>query len=881
MSTYAQWNPNTTYVIGDIVEFAGFNYIAAAVNQNVSPFPTNATWTLLPSGGGGGGGVSGITAGNSNIVIGGTVSNPTVSGTLTALTSNVATTTFSFNGNTAGSASFVVGAGQNFRVITTDLSPQILVGSTGVEFAEAGTGYTVRSNILPPAGNNSTQVATTAFVHRSQVNTLNFYKPLFPTLVKQSIIYHNPSTTITATTIDAQLDGLPAHPQYLSYGATIPNLYVIVGEGTTDTLAVSTDGINYQGLGKIFSSWGAGVAYSGSLNRWVAVGRGTQTIYYSTTGLTWTNVASSTSIFTESSAVFWNGTRFLAGGVGSPNTIASSLDGTSWSGQGTSIFSTRCNGFATDGEITVAVGVGTNHVAYSFNGGLDWTGLGAIMGSLGGTSVCWNGSRFIATFEDNTGGGNTIAYSTNGIIWVGNGMIFDSQGLGVATNNIIQVAVGGFNFQIYVSYDGGNNWNPNSSAGLDGLGFGVIWSGSLWVVVGAGTSVNVVYSSDGNSWFNAVQPINLNVRGVAFNYDRSHRVSFPVNRSVVGGGGGATTLAYSNNGGKNWNNIGDVLNTIVNGLAVRTLTPDTGNYLYVAVGQGTAPSAHTVALSNNGINWRVATSNPFTPSAQYVAYGNRWVAVGSGSNTIADSTDGDTWTGQGNTVFTTRGQAVAYNGTNMWVAVGSGGNNVANSTTGTSFLGLGAQPFISGAGRGVVWGTDKFVIVGSGAVSIGWSSDGLTFSPVPASASICPTLNEVAHNGSLFMAVGITAGGTHNILTSPDGITWTGVATTDFANVLGVCWVGDKWVITGSGTIGGISNRVAYSTNVAGTEWVYLGTQQFATSGQAVVWNGSLGTPIIPASSIVLNSTNSKKLDVFPAPYANGGYSNITMTVKT
>ena len=61
--TYAQWNPNTTYIVNDIVEYNGFTYKATVINQNVSPQPTTATWALI-GGSGGGGLVNSITAGN-------------------------------------------------------------------------------------------------------------------------------------------------------------------------------------------------------------------------------------------------------------------------------------------------------------------------------------------------------------------------------------------------------------------------------------------------------------------------------------------------------------------------------------------------------------------------------------------------------------------------------------------------------------------------------------------------------------------------------------------------------------------------------------------------------------------------------------------------
>lgn len=57
MSGYAQWNQFTTYVVSDVVEYAGFVYVANAVNVNVVPNPPNPTWTNIGSGGGGGAGV--------------------------------------------------------------------------------------------------------------------------------------------------------------------------------------------------------------------------------------------------------------------------------------------------------------------------------------------------------------------------------------------------------------------------------------------------------------------------------------------------------------------------------------------------------------------------------------------------------------------------------------------------------------------------------------------------------------------------------------------------------------------------------------------------------------------------------------------------------
>jgi hypothetical protein len=52
-SGYAQWSPTTTYVINDVVEYAGLVYQAVSVNTNVPPYPATPVWALIGGGGGG------------------------------------------------------------------------------------------------------------------------------------------------------------------------------------------------------------------------------------------------------------------------------------------------------------------------------------------------------------------------------------------------------------------------------------------------------------------------------------------------------------------------------------------------------------------------------------------------------------------------------------------------------------------------------------------------------------------------------------------------------------------------------------------------------------------------------------------------------------
>jgi hypothetical protein len=99
----------------------------------------------------------------------------------------------------------------------------------------------------------------------------------------------------------------------------------------------------------------------------------------------------------------------------------------------------------------VAVGQGTtNTIAYS-NDGITWIGLGLTLFTTIGYDITWNGTRFVAVGEGLT---HTIAHSTDGITWRGVGTtIFTTTGRGVAGNSnvgstIVDSAIS-FNSNIY------------------------------------------------------------------------------------------------------------------------------------------------------------------------------------------------------------------------------------------------------------------------------------------------------------------------------------------------------------------------------------------------------------------------------------------------
>jgi hypothetical protein len=129
-------------------------------------------------GGAGGSGVQSVSVGNANLTLSGTAQNPIISGTLTALTSNVATTNFALSGNAPGNPSFALTGTEEFKVITSDLTPHILVSggvSGGVQLGlpSGYGGYKVTAPTVVPATTSDTQVATTAFVQSALASSGN------------------------------------------------------------------------------------------------------------------------------------------------------------------------------------------------------------------------------------------------------------------------------------------------------------------------------------------------------------------------------------------------------------------------------------------------------------------------------------------------------------------------------------------------------------------------------------------------------------------------------------------------------------------------------------------------------------------------------------
>jgi hypothetical protein len=282
---------------------------------------------------------------------------------------------------------------------------------------------------------------------------------------------------------------------------------VVGGVGTMNTMVYSADGINYKSLGNtIFSTSCNCVEWNGLL--WVAGGQGTNTLAYSYNGLNWFGLG--TTVFTSACYnVSWNNSVWLASGAGG-NTLATSTDGRNWTGQGTTVFDVSGLISEWNGTVWMVGGRGSiNTLAYSSSvNATNWQGLGKTTFTTQCNSLLWM-NRWVAGGL----GGNTLAYNLNltgssGWTASPSTTVFSSTVNMLAWNGIIAIAAGtGTGNTIATSTDG-INWTGQGISTFSTACYGVAWNTKRWIAVGSGTNT-IVYSYNGTTWYAALGTANL------------------------------------------------------------------------------------------------------------------------------------------------------------------------------------------------------------------------------------------------------------------------------------------------------------------------------------------------------------------------------------
>ena len=365
------------------------------------------------------------------------------------------------------------------------------------------------------------------------------------------------------------------------------HLWVAVGEGTGNTIAISTNGgEKWRGCGKtIFSTRANSVYWSNEQCIFVAVGTGTYTVATSVDGIFW--LGGNIPGMSEGKVVEWNGEIWVAGGKPSSGdtSIAYSPDGKTWTSV-SNMFSENVTNMDIEwnGSYWSVFGTtsGTSQVATSSDG-INWTLVSPttrtptpfyndmyfLKGNTDGTytestdNASWLSASSIrdmsmsaiSKFVRNTSnqavasiqpltiatgeGTNTLAYSADGIYWTGLGTtVFTTRANKSVWNGRIWVAVGTGGNWVATSYDG-LIWKGRDST-LMTEGYDVAWNGTMFIAVGLSSTATIARSTDGITWTpitNSKQIFTTRGSGIAW-----------TGRTWFAYGSGENTTAFSDDG---------------------------------------------------------------------------------------------------------------------------------------------------------------------------------------------------------------------------------------------------------------------------------------------------------------------------------------------
>ena len=421
------------------------------------------------------------------------------------------------------------------------------------------------------------------------------------------------------------------------------------------------------------------------------------------------------------------------------------------------------------------------------------------------------------------------------------------------------------------------SWTAGSPVKPIDTVYGVTYiaNNGTWIAVGTGTTdnpKNVAYSRDGINW-TADTTLLSNLYGVTYSERKSQLVIVGSRHTL------STANFYYQNTSASWLAYGFSLSsTVISQLnTVYGIAYSPQRDLYVAVGSQYNSSTYPIVyfsytsdyLAYNMFYGATNSGSIFT-EGRGVAYStsqNMWVAVGSGTNTIATSTnDIANWTGHGKTIFSITGHGVAYSESqSLWVAVGEGTNSIAFSTNGTTWTAVANSTAIFTIGYSIAYSETNSVWVATGqaatgGASIAYSTNGTTWTKVSNSSGIFNTGYGVDF-ATPFLPVaplifgGYQTAGNTAALARYDGTfsnlydwffykitAYTGYSNTTSLGINNIIWNGNIWFAIGSEVVGGTTTWNVIFTSNDGVNWNRLGWS-YATGGTVnfydIHWNGS------------------------------------------
>lgn len=531
-------------------------------------------------------------------------------------------------------------------------------------------------------------------------------------------------------------------------------IWMAVGEGSTNTVAVSTDGINWTGKGMIFNVKGNSVYYTGGL--WVAVGKDTDTtknIAWSTdNGDTWT-YPSTTLLTIHGNDVLYALNRWFVSGNGV--SVYWSFNGITWN---TTNKHTVPNISANSDVLNMFWDQHKIHLSI-----FDYTQTGT-------NFVLWNSSQIQTVLSNsatsqsiNATGGNKTVFSSEsgGNVHVGK----------ITYGNGIYMAAGSGNGNIaYHKNPNATGWNRQTI--FTGAGKDIIYDGSKWIATGEHSTLanRIQYSTDrGVTWYpsgiselDTIGDANTIIKyystfspeekvpKVSYIYKKRDAINIlyqeiNYNSCVYNESLSDQIMVYTAIDTATETNATSKSNTIVIPSVVKANT--------VTVGTGANTMAYCV---DYGMEFIGLGNSIFSIAGHKVHHnGDTWVAVGEGINTIAVSNDGINWTGKG-MIFGIRGKSVHY-AKGVWVAVGEdtiSSRCIAYSTNNGATWSYSSNGVFSTSANDIVY-TDYngWIAVGQGTVNtlatsdngIAWSGQGLVMDI---------SIDSIAYGGAYYIIVG-------------------------------------------------------------------------------------------------------------------------------
>jgi hypothetical protein len=685
------------------------------------------------------------------------------------------------------------------------------------------------------------------------------------------------------------------------YSTYLGGKFLAVG---SNKIATSTNGTTWTPSANVqFTSLGQSttnlVAFTNS--RFFLLGTGTSTnMATSTNGITWTTYT----LFNPPSAVIlcsaiWNGTSYYL--VGANGNYFTSTDAVTWTGNldaslstfyAVSIINSKTIAFGNSSSVILA---GATRAEVLQNG--NWAYTVSAQSATNPRSIAYNGTnQYVAV-----GSNGAILSSADGQTWVGrySGTTFNFDKVQYLNGNYLAMGPSTYGNNLYTSSNG-TSWTPQiaGSTGtvLNAAAFGasvyvvvnnsglvwsssnlvdwtsrsaganqfndVIFANSLFVAVG---NTGAVYTSpDGITWTSRSAGSSTFTRII---YANSLFVAVGANGTLYTSPDGITWTSRTSGVSSQladivWNGLqfcavgsSGAITTSPNGLAWTNRTQaDTSVGLNSISWNGTR---FVVSSSNNGGIWHstdgitwTRASTGFDRSVLYSNYlGSKFIIVG--ANEIQTSTDGLNWTcaDQVQYVPTSIGRIYKY-GSNYYVATSKG---IYQSTDGITFT-LGGRTLPSGTILSIAYsGSVLLAVYGSVSgqpMAIYKSTNGITWAKSADLGTLTTTTSSPSSpvdltyaNGNFILGTALTPAQLINttILTSTDGVTWTGRLTPALTPVVNAIASDGTTAVFGSaiGTLkstdGGVSwTIINTATNVPvvydNGVWIFPSTNNFTVS---------------------------------------------------